>query len=209
MESLKKEFLINSVCVFFLCSVTANELFSESIGSSLSTVPTKAEHNAAYKGPYSKNNFYEFKEALAHKESRGKYDIVNKYGYMGKYQFGRTTLNHLKIDNAQKFLETPALQEEAFIALCQVNKWILRKEISKNIGKTFNGIYITESGILAAAHLAGAGNVMKYLKTEGKYQFSDAFGTSMEYYMKKFGGYDTSLVVECKTPTIKTYKEHA
>ncbi|MGB2128110.1 MAG: peptidoglycan-binding protein LysM [Flavicella sp.] len=206
MESLRKEFLINSVCVFFLCSVTANELFSESIESSISTVPTKEEHDAAFKGPYIKNNFFEFKEALAHKESRGQYDIVNKFGYMGKYQFGKTTLKYLKINDEKTFLETPLLQEKAFVALCQVNKWILRKEITSSVGKTFNGIHITESGILAAAHLAGAGNVMKYLKTKGKYKFSDAFGTSMEYYMKKFGGYDTSTIVQCKTPTINKIK---
>ena len=31
-----------------------------------------------------------------------------------------------------------------------------------------NGIEITESGILAAAHLSGAGNVKKYLRSNGK-----------------------------------------
>ena len=57
---------------------------------------------------------------------------------------------------------------------------------------------ITESGILAAAHLAGPGSVKKYLRSYGKEGFSDAFGTSIRYYMKKFSGYDTSSIKPLK-----------
>jgi len=56
------------------------------------------------------------------------------------------------------------------------------------------GFVVTESGILAAAHLAGPGNVKKYLRSYGKKSVSDAFGSSVEYYMKKFSGYDTSYI---------------
>jgi hypothetical protein len=40
--------------------------------------------------------------------------------------------------------------------------------------KTINGIKVTESGILAAAHLSGAGNVKKFLRSNGSHSFSDA-----------------------------------
>jgi len=43
------------------------------------------------------NSFHGFKEALAFKESRGDYFTVNTLGYLGKYQFGRTTLELLGI----------------------------------------------------------------------------------------------------------------
>ena len=33
-----------------------------------------------------------FREALGFKESRGDYFTINKYGYMGKYQFSKSTL---------------------------------------------------------------------------------------------------------------------
>ena len=33
-----------------------------------------------------------FKEALGFKESRGDYSIVNQFGYLGKYQFAKSTL---------------------------------------------------------------------------------------------------------------------
>ena len=134
-----------------------------------------------------------FKEALAFKESQGKYRVVNKLGYLGKYQFGKETLKRFRIYNTTYFLKTPELQEKAFIAYCKVNKWILRKDIKRSVGKTINGTKITESGILAAAHLSGAGNVKKYLRSQTvAFKFKDAFGTSIEIlYAKLFAAYNT------------------
>ena len=86
------------------------------------------------------------------------------------------------------------MQEKAFAAYCKVNKWILRKDIQRSVGKVINGIEITESGILAAAHLSGAGNVKKYLRSNGKHNRSDAYGASIELYLKKFAGYDVSNI---------------
>ena len=141
------------------------------------------------------NKFTAFKEALAFKESQGKYRAVNTLGYLGKYQFGITTLDRFKIKNTQDFLQNPALQENAFLALCSVNKWILRKDIQRKVGETINGILITESGIIAAAHLSGAGNVKKYLRSNGSYNLSDAYGSTIQYYMQKFAGYDLSEII--------------
>ena len=36
--------------------------------------------------------------------------------------------------------------------------------------------------------------VIKYLKSNGKYNPTDAFGTSVESYMKRFAGYDVSKI---------------
>ena len=148
-----------------------------------------------YNIPYLQKNFVGFKEALAFKESQGKYTAINTLGYLGKYQFGRTTLERFKIYDVNAFLKNPELQEKAFIALCSVNKWILRRDIQSYVGKTINGITITESGILAAAHLSGAGNVKKFLRSNGSIRFSDAYGASIQMYMKKFSGYDVSNII--------------
>ena len=148
-----------------------------------------------YNIPFLQKDFVGFKEALAFKESQGKYRVVNTLGYLGKYQFGKSTLRRFRIYNAKNFLNNPELQEKAFIALCKVNKWILRKDIRRSVGKTINGIKITESGILAAAHLSGAGNVKKFLRTNGKKCFSDAYGSSIKSYLKKFAGYDISSII--------------
>ncbi|WP_372755244.1 peptidoglycan-binding protein LysM [Mariniflexile sp.] len=139
-------------------------------------------------------SFVGFKEALAFKESRGDYFTVNTLGYLGKYQFGVNTLKLIGIHNPKLFLNEPELQEKAFIANTARNKWILRRDIKNFVGKKLNGILITESGILAAAHLAGAGSVKNYLRSYGIDNFEDSYGTTIEYYMKRFSGYDTSLI---------------
>ena len=148
--------------------------------------------------PYLGKNYMGFKEALAFKESRGNYFTVNDFGYLGKYQFGVETLKVIGIYNAKQFLYNPELQEKAFLANAERNKWILRKDISRFVGKKISGIQITESGILAAAHLAGPGSVKKFLRSYGGVNFSDAFGSSITHYMKKFSGYDTSYIVANK-----------
>ena len=55
-----------------------------------------------------------FKEAIAFKESQGKYTVVNSLGYLGKYQFGASTLKLIGISNSSSFLKNPKLQEKAF-----------------------------------------------------------------------------------------------
>ena len=144
--------------------------------------------------PYTGKSFTGFKEALAFKESQGKYTIINSLGYMGKYQFGRAALRAVGIHDSSEFLSNPRLQEKAFKALLAKNKWELRKEIEQYNGKVINGIAITESGILAAAHLGGAGSVKKFFRNNGKRAIRDNYGTSLQSYMKKFGGYDTSFI---------------
>ena len=183
--------------VFFGLLITtlhAGTLFSKKPEITIATVLTEEETTASFVTLYVKNDFEHFKEALASKESQGNYKAVNKLGYLGKYQFGRSTLERFEIYNIHAFLKTPELQEKAFLALCSVNKWILRKDIRRNKGKTINGIFITESGILAAAHLGGAGNVKKFLRSHGTMKFKDAFGTSIESYLRLFAAYDTSAI---------------
>lgn len=144
--------------------------------------------------PHLGKSFEGFKEALAFKESRGDYFTVNTLGYLGKYQFGSETLKLLGIYNPQSFLNNPELQEKAFIANAERNKWVLRKDIKRFEGKHIDGIKVTESGILAAAHLAGPGSVKKFLRSYGNHNFADAYGSTVKYYMKRFSGYDTSMV---------------
>ena len=138
--------------------------------------------------------FIGFKEALGFNESTGNYASVNTYGYLGKYQFAATTLSLVGVYNTNTFIGSAALQEKAFVAYTSRNKWILRRDIKRFVGTTINNVLVTESGILAAAHLAGAGNVKKYLRSDGHFFFKDAFGTTIQTYLKKFSGYDTSCI---------------
>lgn len=148
-------------------------------------------------------SFIGFKEAVGFKESQGKYHVVNTLGYMGKYQFGKGTLQLIGVYNTWDFMSDPSIQEKAFEANLSRNKWVLRRDIKRFVGKTIAGVKVTESGILAAAHLGGPGNVKKFLRSYGSDTFSDAYGSSVRYYMKKFSGFDTSSIEENKKAKVK------
>ncbi len=167
-------------------------------------VPTQEESQYVnLELPYTGKTYTGFKQAIAIRESQGQYKLVNSFGYMGKYQFGMSALRSIGIKDRNHFLNNPRLQERAFKALLSINKAQLEDEIEKFEGKVINGVKITESGILAAAHLGGAGSVKGYLNSNGRRKFKDGFGTSMKSYFKKFGGYDTSNIVANMNAKVK------
>ena len=141
---------------------------------------------------YHKVELDNFLSAIGFRESGNRYDITNTFGYMGKYQFGKSTLKGLGYKVSKKeFLSNPDLQEEAMLSLLNHNKEKLQQYIDVYDGKTINGIYITERGILAAAHLGGQGSVRRYFRN-GKV-FKDGYGTKITSYMSEFSGYDINL----------------
>ncbi|WP_157810937.1 hypothetical protein [Nonlabens sp. MB-3u-79] len=144
----------------------------------------------------SADSFVSFKEALAFKESRGQHWQVNTLGYMGKYQFGKVTLAHFGVTDTTAFLNSVRLQERIFIKNLRYNNRSLKSYIKKYEGKTIAGVEVTQSGMLAAAHLSGPGGVRKFLKSNGRKSNKDAYGSSVRSYMKKFGGYDLSDVLK-------------
>lgn len=152
--------------------------------------------------PFLGTSFIGFREALAFKESQGNYLSTNTLGYLGKYQFGIGTLQLMGVYDATRFLNDPVLQEQAFQTNIARNKWILRKDIQRFQGKWLGNVQVTESGILAAAHLAGPGNVKKYLRSYGAINVSDDYGTSITSYMRKFSGYDVSQVSPVRNPKV-------
>ena len=154
--------------------------------------------------PFTGNFFIGFKEAIGYRESESKYKKINSLGYLGKYQFGIETLRTIGVNNSTSFLNNPELQEKAFVALLAKNKWELKDEIAAYDGTILNGIHITESGILAAAHLGGAGSVKRFFKYKGKRYFRDAYGTSIRTYMRLFGGYDTSFIIADSNATVRS-----
>jgi hypothetical protein len=131
--------------------------------------------------------------AIGFRESTNNYKAVNQYGYLGKYQFGRRTLDALGFKDVsnREFLNNPEIQEEAMQALLEHNQKILRRQIKRYDGVIVHGVYVTESGILAAAHLAGPGNVKKFFRKG--YEFKDGNGTKMTSYMTKFSGYELAI----------------
>ena len=137
-------------------------------------------------------DYYKFLYDLGHQESGNRYEVVNRFGYMGRYQFGKSTLKTLKIKvDRETFLQNPQLQDYAMHKLLCYNKRKLQNYIDKYEGKVVHGVFVTVSGLLAAAHLGGAGSVRKWFRT-GKVR-QDGNGVKITSYMVRFSGYKLDL----------------
>jgi len=133
---------------------------------------------------------------LSLRESHHRWDVVNTLGYMGKYQFGKSTLTTIGYSHVttRKFKANPLIfseqdQDVAIRILIEYNVKYLDYYIAMYEHSTINGIYITKSGILAAAHLAGYMNVKKFLVSNGKHITKDKYGTKLTDYLEEFANY--------------------
>lgn len=157
-----------------------------------------------------------FMDALAERESSGNYKKINKFGYLGRYQFGEVALEELGYYKRKKrrwgrnnhwdgewsgkhgiyskkdFLYNPAIQDVAAKELFIKNwQYIKTAGLHKLIGKNINGIKITKSGLIAGSHLKGLGGLIKFLKKKEHVQ--DGLGTNIAEYIDKFKGYQLAL----------------
>lgn len=132
-------------------------------------------------------SFEDFKNALGQQESGNNYNSVNKYGYTGRYQFGSTRLKELGYTGTMtNFKNSPDLQEQYFIIHVQNHAKNLISILITAKSKYGDGV--TLSGIIAGAHLVGAGGVRNYiLKGIDK---KDGNGVKCSYYVNTFSGYE-------------------
>ena len=154
--------------------------------------------------PFIGKDFIGFKEFLGFFESGSDYNKINRFGYLGKYQFGKGTLKIYGVSDLNNFIKSPELQERVFLMNVKRNKWILRREIKKYSNIFLGDLYISESGILAAAHLSGPGNVKKFLRNKASKDFNkkDANGTSISDYIRIFKNYDLENINQERRPKI-------
>ena len=154
--------------------------------------------------PFIDKDFIGFKEFLGFFESGSDYNKINRFGYLGKYQFGKGTLKIYGVSDLNNFIKSPELQEKVFLMNVKRNKWILRREIKKYSNIFLGDLYISESGILAAAHLSGPGNVKKFLRNKASKDFNkkDANGTSISDYIRIFKNYNLENINQERRPKI-------
>jgi hypothetical protein len=138
-----------------------------------------------------KNDLLVFLEKISKRESNNRLKVVSKNGHMGKYQFSPRTLKWLGYDDHDEFLNSHELQDEVMIKYLKKNKRILRNYIDKWDNKKIDDNLITESGILAAAHLVGPGGVIEFFNTMD--EVVDGNGVKITEYLFKFSGYDLVL----------------
>ena len=154
--------------------------------------------------PFIDKDFIGFKEFLGFFESGSDYNKINRFGYLGKYQVGIGTLKIYGVSDLNNFIKSPELQEKVFLMNVKRNKWILRREIKKYSNIFLGDLYISESGILAAAHLSGPGNVKKFLRNKASKDFNkkDANGTSISDYIRIFKNYNLGNINQERRPKI-------
>jgi hypothetical protein len=141
-----------------------------------------------------KLKYFRFKKTLARYESNNNWKEYNRFGFIGKYQFGRSALDatgYGKI-TLQQFKTNPASfseseQEKAMDILLKINESVMVKSINKYVGLIFyDSLRITRMGILAAAHLAGPANVKEFLESFGERNVRDRMGTHVSDYISLF-----------------------
>ena len=151
----------------------------------------------------------DFLDALGFRESTDNYALVNSYGYMGRYQMGGEALqeagfkdadgnwtalaNSYGIYSKEDFLNCPEGQDYAIAAYHKVVcRYIRAYDLEQYIGKTYCGVKVTRSGLLAGCHLVGIGSMKKALASgEPSY---DGYGTPAAEYLELFGGYNIRKV---------------
>ena len=145
---------------------------------------------------YRASEFERFIDDLGKRESGNNWLSVNCIGCFGEWQFKESTVHYLgfKQVTLKKFKKNPeifppALQRSALESLIKVNMALL-KDYERYIGLTINGVTVTRSGMIAAAHLGGAKSVRLFLTSGGRLDKKDTLGTAISNYMKKFSFYD-------------------
>ena len=164
-------------------------------------------------------SFEDWLESLGFSESSGKYDAINQFGYLGKYQMGESALadagyyignspSNLQewkgeflgkgnVKSKEDFLNNPQAQENAVREFMKKQWQYLKNNGStKYVGSTINNIEITPAGLLAGAHLKGAGGVIEYLNSNGKKNTYDGNGTYIEKYIKQHSKGDVSEITD-------------
>ena len=149
----------------------------------------------------------DFRESLGRSESGGRYDVVNREGYTGKYQFGPARLADYMNATGQKFSmdefrKNPALQE-------RVQKWhegdildyVAANELDRYIGQVVGGVKVTPQAMLGMAHLGGKSGMRKFLETGGEYNPEDSNGTSLRDYGQRFSGQERSAEAKGTRPS--------
>lgn len=153
---------------------------------------------------------------LGHSESSSKYDAVNQYNYLGKYQVGAAALSdqgYLKpgayekygnkavdypsswtgkdgITSKEGFLSAGETQEKVMTGLLDTNY----KSLVKSGTITPNDDPSTVAGMLSVSHLLGAGGARKWTKTGSG---ADANGTTGSTYFN-MGRYSVDVLASKK-----------
>lgn len=201
MECLKYTGTIILLLVFLLFNLSANKVTLDHTFKSEQEIKVNQEFQKELEKAHQirfEKSVKEFFSTIGWLESRNRYYIRNG-SYLGKYQLGKSAMKDINLSvSRSKFLVSPEIQEYAMVEFLYRNKSYLSRYIDKYAGTTFDGLHITEAGILAGAHLGGASSVKKYFDSNGEKVFNDANGTPIRRYISYFQS-NTTFTLQNKT----------
>lgn len=139
-----------------------------------------------------------YRQSLIGTESGGNWDAKNsemgaggKPGHFGRVQFGQARLQDAMNAGAipqgvtpEQFMASPELQMAA-------EDWHfadLENQLGDLVGSRVNGQELDMGALVAMGHLGGAGGARKFVESGGRYNPSDAYGTSLADYANTHGG---------------------
>jgi len=154
-----------------------------------------------------------FLVALKMMESGGDYQTVNSLNFLGAYQFGEaalTDLGYVRYDgdaydndygggwtgkhgvkSAKQFLASKPAQDKAMEEWLELMwSYIEMHKVDRYAWREVGGEVLTPSGMLAAAHLLGAESLAAYVRSDGRKDLTDPYGTPISSYIRKLNGYD-------------------
>ncbi|WP_407280358.1 transglycosylase SLT domain-containing protein [Aromatoleum evansii] len=157
--------------------------------------------------------YTDFLKALGQRESTMNPRVANQFGHVGLFQFSEAALQDVGlysgdgtpktndwtgtftgkygVNSLADLLANSDAQIQAVSAYHQQVWNTLTKVYGAEnyLGTTINDTPITASGLVAAAHLVGAGTVGEWLKSGGATDPADGNGTKLVSYLGQFVGY--------------------
>jgi hypothetical protein len=165
--------------------------------------------NAGTHGPvFTSSEFAAWAAAIRQQESTDNYSCNKDQGkHLGAYQLSPKALQDAGFQDADgnwtalarsfgvkstsDFLENHEAQDFAFAKYTEKN-WQYLGLHETDIGSTIDGIYVTEPGLLAGAHLVGYHDVERFLSSQGRVVPKDWSHPRVPVttYLKNFGSFD-------------------
>jgi len=129
-----------------------------------------------------------YANTISELESSHRYDVINQFGYLGKYQISSKYIHDFGYKGTKEEFLKDKIGQEMVMANYTYNnvRYIKKYNLDKYVGEEINGIKVTIFGLMASAHLVGIKSLTEYLESNGKTIHKDGNDTSIEKYLKAF-----------------------
>jgi hypothetical protein len=142
----------------------------------------------------------QFKDTLGKYESWNTYNITNKWGFKGKYQFSDYMIRRFANVKPSYFLRNAQIQEKSMDKVCKFYVgYIYRYNYTKYINTEVDGVTVTMEALMLGCHFSPL-YLMWWLESNGQLNPRDANITIKEY-MKRFENKGNILIykeLQCK-----------